>query len=271
MMRTSHNGKSWACAAASVALIVSACAREQADAWPDAARVAQAVELDHVYIWVQPGAPEVATLRDLGFHVDTTPTHHTGNGTSSKSVLFENGYLELLYLDSTVTDSALTSAERSSNGDRARWRQSGANPFGLGLRRRAGTADSLPFPSVPLYQSWMKPGTELRQITTLDQRDEPDVFVVPRDMALPAWIDEVRADDQMRQLLQHPLGTLELTSVQLHLVAPERLGPGVRALAKANVVEVAGGTATVATLTFNRGRRGVERDLRPTLPLVIHY
>ena len=259
----------WQCrilAPSATALLLAACARES----PAPAEIAQAVELDHAYIWVEPGAPEVATLEALGFQVDATPTEHIGNGTSSKSVLFENAYLELIYRDSAVTDSSLTPAERTDNERRAHWRQSGAIPFGLGLRRRAGSPDALPFPSTGVNEPWMKPGTEIRQITTNEETEVP-VFVVPTYMALPTWIGDVRADSVGRRFLHHSGGSLELTGLQLTLVAPERLGPGVEALARAGVVVIRQGSAPVATLTFNQGRRGLTQDLRPTLPLTLRY
>jgi Glyoxalase-like domain len=254
-----------------VLLVVGSAAHQLSDAWPDSARVAQAVELDHVYIWVQPGAPEAAILEREGFRVDPTATHHVGSGTSSRSVLFENAYLELLYLDSTVTDSALTAMEKTANHSRAQWRNNAAPAFGLGLRRRAGAADSLPFPTIRNHKPWMMPGTDIRATTTIDQLEAPDVFVVPAYMALPAWIESVRSDSRQSGLLQHPSRVRQLTHVRLSLVDPKGLVASVRALASAGVVEIDRGSAAVATLTFDGGRRGVVRDLRPSLPLVIRY
>ena len=61
------------------------------------------VELDHVFVLVPArGGPEIAALRSAGFYIDTVPAHHTGLGTASVSVYFENAYFELLWLDPGV-------------------------------------------------------------------------------------------------------------------------------------------------------------------------
>jgi hypothetical protein len=80
-------------------------------------------------------------------------THHTGGGTSSLSILFENAYLELLYADSTVGDSASSPEDRAHWRRVFGWRESGASPIGVGLRRRADAPDSLPFPTERMARS----------------------------------------------------------------------------------------------------------------------
>src|SRR5688572_7246379 len=62
------------------------------------------VELDHVFIVVTPGAAaEIAALRAAGFTVAADPRKHDGQGTASVAAYFENAYLELIWVDSTVS------------------------------------------------------------------------------------------------------------------------------------------------------------------------
>lgn len=61
------------------------------------------VELDHVFIVVSPGASaEIEALQSAGLTVGSRVTQHPGLGTASRSVLFENAYLELIWVDSSV-------------------------------------------------------------------------------------------------------------------------------------------------------------------------
>jgi len=234
--------------------------------------VAASVEIDHVFLATRPGAPEAAALRAAGFRIPEHVTHHTGGGTSSVSILFENAYLELLYADSTVGDSASTPAERAHWRRVLGWRESGASPFGIGLRRLAGGPDSLPFPTERMApQPWMPPGTEMHLVTTPADSVAPGVFVVPRGMALTGWIDRVRRDTAHASLLQHPLGVHRVTAVRVVVTRPDGLPPNVRLLRDAGVFQVEQGSSPLVELTFDGARRGGTRDFRPALPLVIRY
>ena len=238
-----------------------------------AAAVAQAVEVDHIYVVTRPGAPEAAALRAAGFQVPEQRTHHTGNGTSSLGVVFENAYLELLYADSTVSDSASSPVDRAHWRRVFDWRASGASPIGIGLRRRVGGPDSLPFPTERMPPApWMRPGTAMHLVTTPADPLAPGVFVVPRYMALTGWIDGARQrDTAFAASLRHPLGVRRMTGVRVVVTHPDGMPPTVRLLRDAGVVHVERGAEPLVELTFDGGSRGASKDLRPELPLVIRY
>src|ERR1700746_3315945 len=69
---------------------------------PEPAR-APRLAFDHVWIVVSEGAPERKSLEDAGFHVAPTVNRNDGSGTSSISVEFLNGYLELMWPDPSVS------------------------------------------------------------------------------------------------------------------------------------------------------------------------
>lgn len=232
--------------------------------------IARAVEVDHVFLATRPGAPEAAALRAAGFRVSEQPTRHTGGGTASLSVLFENAYLELLYPDPTVGDSN-PPAERAHWRRVFGWRETGASPVGVGLRRLVGGPDSLPFPTERMApQPWMPPGMEMHLVTTAADSTAPGVFVVPRGMALTGWIDRVRRDTARARLLEHPLGVRRVTGVRVVVAGAGAVPRTLRSLADAGVLEVVPGTAPLVEMTFDGGRRGT-RDFRPELPLVVRY
>ncbi len=234
--------------------------------------IAGAVEVDHVFIATRPGAPEAAALRAAGFRVPERVSRHTGGGTASVSILFENAYLELLYADSTAGDAASSPEDRAHWRRVFAWRESGASPIGVGLRRRAGAPDALPFPTERMPpQPWMRPDMEMRLVTTMADSLAPGVFVVPRSMGLPAWIGRMGRDSTGASLLEHPLGVRRMTAVRVVVAHPDGMPPSVRRLHDAGVLRVEPGAAPLVELTFDDGVRGATKDLRPTLPLLIRY
>src|SRR5205085_10931283 len=63
---------------------------------------ARPLELSHAWIVVKERAPERTALEKAGFRIAPTVSRHDGQGTASISVELLNGYLELIYPDSTV-------------------------------------------------------------------------------------------------------------------------------------------------------------------------
>jgi len=226
--------------------------------------------LDHIFVLVPPGASAAReALSNAGVTVDTAVSQHRGAGTASVSVRFENAYLELLWVDSSV---ALV-PELIARVDRYRagtWGTGSlASPFGLGLRRAPSAPDSLPVPSRRYTAAWMTPGTWIDVIIPpADSLPPPRVFVVPRDMGFDAWRGNVRAEAP--ELFQHPAGIRGLTAIRL--VVPSgawgELPPGFPVVPG---LTVAPGEEHLAELTLDGGQQGRRVDLRPALPLVLIY
>ncbi len=87
------------------------------------------LELDHVFCFCEPPVPEARLAVGLGFTVLPERTHQ-GQGTSNRCIVFEENYLEFIYL---------SSKEDSQKNDlklyqRADWKNTKANPFGIALR-----------------------------------------------------------------------------------------------------------------------------------------
>src|SRR5882724_12069376 len=70
--------------------------------------------LSHSWIVVTTGAPERTALERAGFRIAPTVNRHDGQGTASVTVECVNGFLELIYPDSTVSVSPVleTGAEK---------------------------------------------------------------------------------------------------------------------------------------------------------------
>jgi hypothetical protein len=95
--------------------------------------VATQLTLDHFFCFTSPELPELKILEPKGF-VFSRETLHQGQGTGNRSIIFAENYLEFIYLRSRQ--------ESLSNPlhlyRRAEWQESGACPYGIGLRGSIG-------------------------------------------------------------------------------------------------------------------------------------
>lgn len=223
------------------------------------------LELDHVYIVVQPPASRgVEALRRVGLVVDTTIARHDGQGTASMAVFFGNAYLELLWVDSaTAVDSAhlgdLADFRRAAD-----WRASGASPFGVGLHLVSGSAEDLPLPVRRDPAPHLGPDVAY---LLLRQPGEPlaaDLFVMPPAAAVTAWLDRRRA--RHPELFAHPLGARRITRVLL------RGAPANRPRAidlELGAIGFEPAPTQYLIVELDGGLQGREWDLRPVLPLIL--
>jgi hypothetical protein len=223
---------------------------------------AAALELDHVYIHASPGAPEARLFTDAGFLIRPDTTFHGGQGTASLAVLFDNMYLELIW----VTDSAELRAADEPLAQRLLSRGPGTSPFGLGLRS-LDTLAPMPFATRPYHRDWMAPGTSIQFASSL--LTEPMVFVVPPYMALTAM---TAGRPPLTTVLPHRTGSNAVTAVRLG-------GGGARSRSEAFDYLLRSGVAEwmsdegeiLLEVELDGGRTGRTLDARPALPVVLRY
>ncbi len=153
------------------------------------------LELDHVFIVVPPGGAEaIEALRQSGITVDTEVIRHEGQGTASVSALFENAYIELLWVDSSVAVDSAHYLDIIAFRRAAAWRETGSSPFGIGLHLLSGDASDLRVP----YHLLSISGTQLNYVRrargrpgrraeprTSPMRSRPLTLLLP---ALAAWL-----------------------------------------------------------------------------------
>lgn len=226
------------------------------------------VELDHVFVFVEKGAPEAKLLKDWGLTVSDKPYRHVGAGTASIGVFFQNAYLELVWVENEDE----LRAKEAEMVSRAGWKGTGASPFGVGLHRRAGSTASIEFPTRKYSAEWMKPGTFIEVAEGVPVA-EPAVFIVPDYMAVGPGEKQqelLKKDPEFAKLFQHPVGVKSITSATI-TVTPKTLGAVASTLTKGNVVKIQSGAAPLLELTFDGGSRGKSLDARPTLPLLLRY
>jgi hypothetical protein len=218
------------------------------------------LECDHIVIFAGVDAPEAKTLEALGLQGFGGITVHGGMGTASTAFFFQNSYLELLW----VQDEALAGQKFGAAGfdlsAHARWRETGASPFSLALRRRPGAAGPLPFPTQRVTAEWMPPGTAIEVLE--DNPSEPSCLVIPDILTFPSFRANIPD-------LPHPLGMQKLTGIKI-TVQGDKLTPQAQLLSQSDVVTLETGSSSLMELTFDDGLQGKSVDVRPTLPLVLN-
>jgi hypothetical protein len=147
---------------------------------------------------------------------------------------------------------------------RVDWRASGYAPFGIGIRKLAAAPASFPFPTFQVTAPWM----DGRFMEILTPREMPAAvrLFVPAHPSVGPDADPV---DPAARI--HPNQTHRITA--LHIVAPsaDALPPAARFLAEHGVMTFDVGGDWLLEATLDDGAQHIERNLRPTLPLVVRY
>jgi hypothetical protein len=231
------------------------------------------IAFDHVWIVVQPNAPERALLEQAGFRFDPRVNRHEGQGTASVTAEFRNAFLELLWRDAGVP--VAPGMERAAEKFQRRmdWRTTGAAPIGIVLHF-AGTAPApVPLASWEVAPSWMPPGSVITMLTPREDLVSPSLSIHPRSLPVPPDANErlIRDRDGNADLLVHPIGVHDVTAVRI--VSPRGYTPirALRYLRDERILGLDVGAEWAVELTFDGGAQGHARDFRPDLPLLIRY
>jgi hypothetical protein len=235
------------------------------------ARPAQ-LEVDHLMIHVAAGAPERAALERAGFIVAPTVNRHDGQGSAAVMVELRNGFIELAWRDDAVPVAPGLEAVANRFRRQSEWKTSGWSPLGIGLRRASGAPDSLPFPTRVVRSEWMRPGAAIEIVSAATDSLGPRLWVVPAMMAANGIADSDSERDRLSKPedFRHPNGAQRITAVKV--IAPESaLTTATRLIGATGVVTFERGPEWILDVTLDGGARRQTRDLRPALPMVVHY
>src|SRR5215813_11468330 len=116
----------------------------------------------------------------------------------------------------------------------------------------------------------MPKGTAIEILTARDDTKSPSFFIEPDVLAVKER-GNIDKNDSHAGALHHEIGVQRITRIRL--VRPKEYQPvGAFAyLEKAGIFQSSEGNEWAVEITFDGGRKGQTRDLRPNLPLVIHY
>jgi hypothetical protein len=138
------------------------------------------LQLDHLFCFIEPDGTDVARLEALGFQV-TYRRAHVGQGTANACFVFENAYLELLWVDSEEAARSSPIA-RTRLWERSRWRHGDGCPFGIAWRGELDSARTWPF--TPPY---LPAGVAISVAVDSDDAQQPMMFSFPGSQAPSQW------------------------------------------------------------------------------------
>jgi hypothetical protein len=218
------------------------------------------MELDHVFLLCDAGAPEADALIRLGLH-EGPPNTHPGQGTACRRFFFANTYLELLWV-SDEHEAQGEAVARTALWHRWHARRSGGCPFGVVLRPSidASVGTRPPFPAWPYRPGYFPHGTAI-DIATGSPLNEPFV----------AWLGFRPQPARRTEPIGQGIALGDLTRARLGGPLPDVLSPGAQALVAERVMELELADRFVLTLTFDRGESGRSVDLTTRLPLVLTW
>ncbi len=220
-------------------------------------------ELDHLFICTDFGVPVAGELIQFGL-TEGSGNVHSGQGTANRRFFFHNLMLELLWVQHTVeAQSPVTCPtylwERWSG-------RSQVCPFGVCLRPAPGQpADGPPFSSWDYHPAYLPPNLAIAVATNAAVLTEPMLFYLPFAQR------QDRYAGAKAQPLDHAPGWREVTRVGMTLPQPPPRSKELNSLASTHLLEIQTGPAYLMDIGFDGETQGCHQDLRPTLPLIVHW
>lgn len=227
------------------------------------------LEVDHLFIYATEGEPSVLILQEFGLHCSHQIVQRPEQGTASTVFFFENAYLELIWLEDENAAGHHAARTGIDIPARARWQQTGASPFGVGLRYKPGVTKPR-LRSRKRQVERMRPDTLVHlSAENLARIEEPLCIVIPDAIALTTWFDY--SCEAHQKLISHPLGVKKLTDVKIALKSDKVLTDAVSLLSNQGIFAVERGTSPLLELVFDSGSQGKVLDARPRLPILLRY
>ena len=215
--------------------------------------------LHHFFILVAPGAEVAERLIALGMKERSLRRRHLGQGTENRCFDFANTTLELLWLhDEAEAETGPAHGLRLPE----RWRDTEASPFGLIVNRRDNVSATMPFAGWSYHPDYFKGLGESWFFHVGENANnlvEPLCFYAPFVDPLDVPIDgEQEVFKSVEQVIVHtPADPMSEVVGQLSAVN------GLSIVTGPHLLEV--------FFAEPQLRQGFSEDLRPGLPLIIHW
>jgi len=210
------------------------------------------LELDHIFILVEPEAKVADLLVDQGFH-ESFSRDHPGQGTSNRRFEFSNGMLEFLWVrdaDEALNGPArdLNFPERSINLD--------ASPYGIILKQKAKADTAMPFDGWSYQPDYFEPPIAFHVGANSTQLSEPLCIYAP--FIAPSPKPVVKGNFHSMSHVQIDTPVQPVSEVLSQISHIDRLS-------------IDSGRPHLMSITFDNSQSGCSKDFRPDLPLVIHW
>ncbi len=222
------------------------------------------LELDHFFILVEPEAKAANLLVELGLE-ESYSRVHKGQGTANRCFKFSNNMLELLWLrDEEEANNGpangLRFPERSINS----LEETSASPFGLIFNRKASSENisekssdlEMPFNGWSYQPDYFPAPMAFHVGNNSENLVEPLCIYVPFMQPVDRTVEKGNFKSISNVHLPVPVGSL---SEELLIAA------------QAEGLSVECGEDHLMEVTFDQKACGLSKDLRPGLPLILHW
>lgn len=229
------------------------------------------LEVDHLQIYTVGGFQAVCVLQELGLNNANQILRRERQGTASTIFVFENTYLELIWIEDEIAFRRYAAQTNMNLLSRSHWRQTGASPFGIGLRYKTYVLDNLHQTSTNTFMGeWDNPETVINfSAENLGAVQEPICFTIPNYIALTNWLDH--SQEKHQHLIAHPLGIKKLTGVKIVINTHRAFTNAVSLLEDNGIMTIERGIAPLLELTFDGNAKNQVVDARPLLPIKLRY
>lgn len=217
------------------------------------------LELDHVFILVEPGASVADLLVTEGFQ-EGSGNRHPGQGTANRRFYFANGMVEFLWVHDA--DEALKGPGRDLYFPE-RAADSNASPFGMIFLKKADDSPSnpaaMPFAGWTYQPVYFQPPNAFHVGSNSSNILEPLCIYAP--MILP------------KAPSRKPQGNISFTINHICIHTPSADTAGVlNAIAPVDSLSIQTGQAEhLMEITLNNHETATSKDFRPAIPLILHW
>lgn len=180
--------------------------------------MSQDVVFDHFFCFVEPGLPAWKDSVEGCFTLDGG-RRHPGQGTANRCVVLEENYLEFIW----VEDPAQAEQNMLRLLPRCRWAETGASPFGIGLRGALAPERRRDYAA---YRPEWAPGMTIWVWqASLDRPGLPFLFIVETPPEMLAESRPARRRAAEPGLMRHPCGARAIRSIAIGGVDGAALPP----------------------------------------------
>lgn len=219
------------------------------------------MEVDHIFICVQSGAPEAETLKKFGL-TEGSSNKHPGQGTENRRFFFKNSFIELIFLNNPEEASSdLTKPtllfERLSTQNNI------ASPFGICFRPKNKDDNGAKFPHWVYKPSYLPASLEVNVA-------KDSVVSEPMWFFLSFASRPDLAAKEKQQPLVHSKDLSEITAIKVSIPNLEQ-HPTSLLFNTLDNFEVTNGAEHLMEISFDHEPQGMIHDFRPELPLIFKY
>ncbi len=214
------------------------------------------LELDHVFIFVSEGAPEVDRLIEFGFS-EGEPNVHPGQGTSNRRFFFSNMMLELLWISNLdEVKSELTKPTMLWE----RWNgRNNTSPFGIIFR---SSNEEAPFEGWEYKPKYLPDGFSFLVGNNSEILNEPMIFKMPNCG---------RPTPKKNPPLQNLSGFNNVSSLCVRMPQTSSQSLIIRSIGNLEIISFKESENHVMEIGFDGETSGKSKDFLPELPLILKW